>query len=250
MLSAAGVGLVQPEPTQAEIAADLIERAIVRCQLLPTQRLGVHALAKRFGIGVTPVREGLSRLVFRGFITAIGNKGFRVADMTPTDLEDIVRTRLPLEVEALRRSISIGGDDWEAGILAARHRVDKFLIGRRGRLYDEVEEFEPLHRAFHLALIGGCGSERTISLCGLLSDQEHRYWRIRTGLGPTAADIQAEHEELASLTLARDANGACKKLNSHIQRVLDNGWENIVAPRSRRNISKKSEPRLKKKATR
>ncbi|MHC2462502.1 GntR family transcriptional regulator [Bradyrhizobium embrapense] len=248
MFSSASVGLV-PDPTQAEVAADLIERAIVRCQLLPAQRLGVHALAKRFGIGLTPVREGLSRLVFRGFVTAVGNKGFRVAEMAPADLEDIVRTRLPLEIEALRRSITIGGDDWEAGILAARHRIEKFMVGRRGRLYDEVDEFEPLHRAFHLALIGGCGSERTITLCGLLTDQEHRYRRIKTGLGPEAADIQAEHEELATLALARDATGACKKLNSHILRILDDNWENIAAPRSKQMISRKSEPRRRRKAS-
>jgi len=46
-------------------AAGLIERDILSGLWGPETRLGIHALSAHYGIGATPLREGMSRLVSR-----------------------------------------------------------------------------------------------------------------------------------------------------------------------------------------
>ena len=54
--------------TLSERAAVLVEHDILTGQLEPGARLGIVDLARRYEIGATPLREGLSRLVSRGLI--------------------------------------------------------------------------------------------------------------------------------------------------------------------------------------
>src|SRR5882757_6786018 len=99
--------------TLSERAAGLLQRDILAGTLAPGARLGIVELAQRYEIGATPLREGLSRLVSRGLIVAIGQRGFRVADVSREDLFDITRMRVVIEVEALRLAMENGGDAWE-----------------------------------------------------------------------------------------------------------------------------------------
>ncbi len=101
--------------TLSERAATLVEHDILAGQLAPGTRLGIVDLVQRYDIGATPLREGLARLVSRGLIVGIGERGFRVADISREDLLDITLMRTAVEMEAVRLAISHGDDAWEAG---------------------------------------------------------------------------------------------------------------------------------------
>src|ERR1700716_1163092 len=109
--------------TLSERAASLVEHDIIAGILAPGARLGIIDLVQRYDIGATPLREGLSRLISRGLIVGIGQRGFRVADVSREDLEDITRIRTVIEIEALRLAIAQGDDAWGGGIFSARHRM-------------------------------------------------------------------------------------------------------------------------------
>src|ERR1700733_8971372 len=100
--------------TLSERAATLVERDIIAGSLAPGTRLGIVDLVQRYEIGATPLREGLSRLVSRGLIVGIGQRGFRVADVSRGDLLDIPRMATVVEIEALRLAIAQGDEAWEA----------------------------------------------------------------------------------------------------------------------------------------
>src|SRR5690606_11761430 len=102
--------------TLAELAAQRVHDDILSGRLRPGSRLAVAELAARHGIGATPIREGLSRLVARGLIVAIGRRGFRVAETSQADLADLTHFRLLVECEGMRLSLRHGGDAWEAGV--------------------------------------------------------------------------------------------------------------------------------------
>jgi len=70
-------------------------------------------------VGAGTLREALLLLVTDALVVAQGQRGFRVAPISIADFEDITRTRVLLETEALRRSCASGGEEWEAAIVAA-----------------------------------------------------------------------------------------------------------------------------------
>ena len=209
------------EITQAERAAKIIERAIVVGDLPPRARLGVHELSARYEIGATPIREGLSRLADRGFVVAMGKRGFRVADASEADLCDIIRARMSLETDALRLSILQGDDHWEGNIVATLHRMTRIKGRQVGGPTDGIDAFDEAHKDFHMALIGACGSSRMLEFCSLLFDQAYRYRRVMfTTPHHRGDDVDAEHAEMANLALNRDREGACEKYALHLNRTL------------------------------
>ncbi len=213
----AGAGLATlSAETLAARAASALQRAILSGELAPDSKLVIHELAERFGIGTTPIREGLSRLVTLGLVVAIGQRGFRVARVSREDLDDIIRIRTLIEVEALRLSMRHGGDEWEAGIVAGIHRLRRFVGRSNSSIHEGSEEFDAVHKAFHTSLVAGCGSLRMIEQHRTLYDQAYRYRRIMMRAFPSAEEFEQEHQDLADLTIARDFEQASERLRRHL----------------------------------
>lgn len=205
-----------PSDTLAEQATATLQNAILQCELEPDSKLRVHDLARQLGFGTTPIREGLLRLVSRGHVVATGNQGFRVSSMSREDLDDIVRVRTLVEVEALRASMQLGDHEWEAHVIGALHRLRRF---EEVTSWDEAaaEEFESLHKDYHVALISACGSPRLIEMQSSLYDQTYRYrHRMMKGVGRSSS-IAAEHIELTQWVLDRNEAAACEAVRAHIQ---------------------------------
>jgi DNA-binding GntR family transcriptional regulator len=209
-----------PDTTAATLsqrAAAVIERAILRGELMPEQKLRVQTLMRTYGFGATPVREGLSRLVAIGLVEAIGWRGFRVAQMGRDDLEDILRMRTLIECEGLRLAIAKGDDAWEAQIVGALHRLRKCKPVKAGAA-SEVGEFDHIHKLFHAALIAACASPRLIALQSSLYDQTCRYRRLAMSHGAFDGGLDKDdHDELAKLVLVRATEPACALLKRHLQ---------------------------------
>ncbi len=207
--------------TLSERAAGLVQRDILAGDLAPGTRLGIVDLARRYDIGATPLREALSRLMSRGLIVGIGQRGFRVADISRDDLLDITQMRTVIEMEALQRAIAQGDDAWEAGILSALHRMRRH-IERTGDAFREgTDDFDALHKGFHTSLLTGCGSLRLLAAHADLYDQAYRYRRVMMGRMVGGADFIAAHQRLADCVLARDTAQAQAMLTAHLRSTLD-----------------------------
>jgi len=221
----ASTPILQTEPangdTLSERAAALIERDIVAGVLAPGSRLGVVELAKRYEIGPTPVREGLSRLVSRGLIVSIGQRGFRVAEVSRDDLVDITRLRTVVEKEALRLAMQNGSDQWEAGIIAALHQMRRYIQRMESEFREGAPEFDRLHKAFHTALLAACGSRRLLAAHSDLYDQAYRYRRVMMRSFDDGSEFVAVHQRLADRILARDLDASRAMLAQHLHATLD-----------------------------
>jgi DNA-binding GntR family transcriptional regulator len=202
-------------------AAGLIERDILSGLWGPGARLGIHALSAHYGLGATPLREGMSRLVSRGLVKALGQRGFRVTSMSREDLEDITATRTLIESEALRRSMRNGDDEWEAAIVACLHRLRHKLLRDPETMREGTPEFDTLHKAFHRSLIAACGSERLLALHDDLYFQAYRYRRVMMSRFEDPQWLVKVHQELADLVISRDADAAVKLLSRHLASTLE-----------------------------
>lgn len=206
--------------TLSERAAALAEHDILAGVWRPGERLGIQALSQRYAIGATPLREGLYRLVSRGLVSVVGQKGFRVADVSKDDLADITLLRTMIEVEALRRSMTRGGDDWETGILSALHRLVRTVERDPDTMREGAPEFDRRHKAFHRALLEACASERLLKLHDDLYYQAYRYRRVMMSRFDDHHAFIAEHRLLADMVLSRDVARAEAALLRHLDQTL------------------------------
>jgi GntR family transcriptional regulator, carbon starvation induced regulator len=218
--------------TLSERAANLVERDIIAGLHPPGARLGINDLVQRYEIGATPLREGLSRLISRGLIVGIGQRGFRVADVSREDLLDITRMRTVVEIEALRLAMARGDDAWEAGILSALHQMRRHIERTGNEFREGAPDFDRLHKGFHTALLAACGSKRLLAAHSDLYDQAYRYRRVMMRSFDSGKKFVAAHGDLAKRVLARDIDGAPAMLASHLHSTLD-----IVYPPTKKNKS-------------
>src|SRR5690606_28702110 len=86
-------------------------------------KLRIKVLSERYDAGPIPVREALARLSAVGLIVAHEQRGFWVAPISATELNELRALRKNLEYTALRESVANGNYEWEAQLLAARHRL-------------------------------------------------------------------------------------------------------------------------------
>jgi DNA-binding GntR family transcriptional regulator len=197
------------QAVQAQIAEDIL------CgRLKPGVRLRLLTLCESYEVSMSPLREALSALAGRGLVAQEGQRGFRVAAATPEDLHDIVETRIHIETLALKLSIEFGGDEWEAGILAAHHRLE-----RRQRSDDLLVDplWEKLHRAYHVSLISACGLPRLVEFYATLTDNFDRYRRLAVQIGGRHPRPKAVHGAIVKAALARDSDRAMKLMAGHVR---------------------------------
>jgi DNA-binding GntR family transcriptional regulator len=223
--------IAPPAATLVERATDLIHRDILAGALAPGAKLRIHELVDRYDIGATPIREALSRLCAMGYVWAAGNRGFRVQAIGREDLEDIVGTRTIIEVEALRRSIARGGDEWEAAIVATLHQLQKFTARDPAAFWEGHDAFDGVHKRFHTALIAACGLPRLIEMHESLYDQTYRYRQVMFSRFTRPPSLDDEHSALARLVLARDTEAASAHLERHLHSTLDNVYPEMAASR-------------------
>src|SRR5689334_3814510 len=62
----------------------MLRTRIMTCELVPGQLLTERASAVRFGVGLSPLRDALTRLVSDGLVQAVPPNAYRI---TPLDLK-------------------------------------------------------------------------------------------------------------------------------------------------------------------
>lgn len=198
-----------------------LRRDIIEGRLPPGEKLRVEHLKDRYNVGAGTLREALSLLLSDALVVSEGQRGFHVAPMSMSDLEDITRTRILVEGEALRQSIIAGNDDWEAALVAAFHKLSKSEEKLGERETGTVREWEARNRDFHEALIGGCDSRWLRYLIGLLYRQSERYRHTVISHRSVARDVHAEHSAIYEAALARDVKRARAALEVHINLTFE-----------------------------
>jgi DNA-binding GntR family transcriptional regulator len=202
--------------TIAESIYRRLRQDILWGQLTPGTPLRSDKLRARYKVGVSPLREALTRLVAERLVTSVGQRGFRVAPLTEYDVEDTMQTRIVIEREALGRSIANGGIAWETALVAAFHALSRNPVPQRPG--PATETWAIHHRQFHMALIASCGSRWLIELAGQLFDQAERHRLLRVKFGPQEKlkrDIVREHRQIFDAAMARDVKAAVRALERH-----------------------------------
>ncbi|MEQ9038964.1 MAG: GntR family transcriptional regulator [Silicimonas sp.] len=208
----------------SEQAYDLIRKDILNGELFPRDKLQVDVLSGRYGIGNVPLREALNRLSSEGLVERKSHRGFFVASISMSNLEELVKTRIWLETLALRESMRNGDEAWEDALVVSCHR----LARTHRRLPEEAgreisEEWEERHKEFHMLLLDCCESSWLLGFCSTLMDQAVRYRNLSMNSNPSKLRREgaaAEHQAILDAVLEHDADRACTLLSEHYRRTL------------------------------
>jgi DNA-binding GntR family transcriptional regulator len=162
------------------------------------------------------VREALSKLSAEGLVVSEPQRGFRVAPVSQADLEDLTNTRIEIETLCLKRAMTVGGIEWEAGLLSALHRLSRtpeWDSPKNGELTDRWIE---AHTDFHDALTAACDSRWLLRIRKTLFAQAERYQRLSASVGRRDRDVAGEHRALVDAVLAGDVETSAALLRAHL----------------------------------
>lgn len=203
--------------TQTTIAIERLRTDIVTGKLRPNEKLRVQALAERYGIAASSLREALSRLVTDALVVAEDQRGFRVSPVSRADLLDLTEARVGIECLALTRAIERGDVGWESEIIGAFHRLSRCKEGG-DPASPEAQHWGACHTDFHRALIAGCGSEWLMYFSRLMYEKSDRYRMLVTfSRPPGSRNPLAEHEALMNAAIKRDKDEACRLMALHFR---------------------------------
>lgn len=199
----------------SERAFGRIRADILRGVLGPGRKLTLDRLRETYGVGLSTLRESLSRLVAERLVVAEGQRGFEVAGFSETELREVAELRLLLEGHALEHAFRAGDVEWEASVVAAHHKLsqmqDRLAAG-------ETEALEPWRRfdaEFHRTLISACGSRTLMATHASVFDRYSRYQNLALGFRGEIA--VREHRALCDAAIRRDAAAAREVLAAHIR---------------------------------
>ncbi len=191
-----------------------IRQLILTGELLPGERIKGEYLKSRLQVGLSPIREALSRLVTTGLVEVVDNAGFRVASLSQEKIVDSFQSLAKLEALLLREAIESGDENWEAQIMASLYRLSKI---EANNLKIPHSLWSTRNDEFHEALIAGC------RLYGLkqmrqtfLTFKEWCYGLAYPGLNEELVMVShQEHAQIAELAITRKADAACTMIYKH-----------------------------------
>jgi GntR family carbon starvation induced transcriptional regulator len=212
---------VDGRTTLASSVYERMRNEIVSGLLAPGAKLRIDALKARYGVGASPVREALNRLSTEKLAVQLDQRGFIVAPISMSDLQELTDTRCELYALTLPRSVERGDQQWEEQIVLSLHRLNrvKWEIG-------DPPTLNPLarraHRDFHRALVSAYGSPILIDFMDTLFDFSDRY-RLLSQRAPASVHREPnnEHAQLADAVINRKSAEAVDLAQSHVRRTTE-----------------------------
>lgn len=212
------------EKTKVTVIYAALRQEIMNGSLAPGSKLKTRKLSERFSVGLSPIREALSRLSSDGWAIQSDRRGFSVAPMSLEELRDLSLARMMVFETALRASIANGDADWEDRV----RQASAYLAGLgapQNLEGPEAEQWHRAHRTYHMVLHDSCGSQRLRGFCAQLFDEFERYRHLgKTHIARTISVVD-QHNAITEAVLARDADRAAALLVDHFKgaaAVLEN----------------------------
>lgn len=163
------------------------------------------------------VRMALLELKARQLIEHVPNRGFRVANLSEKERQELAETRAILEMAAARM---VAEHATEEDIEALAAIVDEF----EARMADaDLDTLRELNASFHDRLYAACGNSlltneiRALRQRGLPGSRGSWSWRTLAGIRSSHQD----HVAMVALLRVRDADALAQVVERHLNRWRD-----------------------------
>lgn len=205
---------VYPRIMRRTLHEEVLERLrdmIIEGRLAPGQRINEGQIGAQLGVSRTPLREAIKTLASEGLVEIQPAKGAVVRRFTENDLAQILQVLKTLEQLGGRMACELASD----ATIEAIHALHKAMIA----LYETKNRLEyfKLNQAIHSAIVAASGNKVLMEMHETLQARIKRL-RFIGNEGPVKwAGAVAEHEEMMTALLKRDADALSDVIGRHME---------------------------------
>lgn len=186
---------------------------IVSGKLVPGAKLDAKAVAERFGVSRTPIRETFGHLAAMGLVTHRPNRGVIVATLSTDSLNYLYEAMAELEA-SLARLATLRMSRQQRQALEKLHKNSIHLV--RDGTSDEYDQF---NRDFHAQIFQAAQSPQLKQLAEATRTRLAPFRRAQFRMTNRMSKSWEEHDAILSAIMAGDADGAARLMRSHVQTV-------------------------------
>jgi DNA-binding GntR family transcriptional regulator len=194
---------------------------IVRLDLAPGDVIREDQLQATLGLGRTPIREALQRLVRDQFVTVIPRRGMYVSNIDVSELGLLYETRAILEPYAMRLACARGQQS---------HWDDMAAVLEQATATSTPDELIDIDRRCRELVWEAADNRFLTDTLDMLYAHSDRLWHLYLG---DVADLHLmiqEHREILVALQAGDADTAAELIEAHM-RAFDEQIRNAVQRR-------------------
>lgn len=194
--------------TLSEKAYLEIRERIVRLDLAPGTVIREDDLRAELGIGRTPIREALQRLVRDEFVTVLPRRGMLVSAVEVAELSTLFETRIILEPYAARLAAARGTErHWRA----MGDALDSVSAGDA-----DSDDLMAVDTRCHAIVWEAAGNRFLLSTLGMLYAHSNRLWHMYLAEVDDMRGAVAEHAAIHRALVAGDADTASRLTEEHV----------------------------------
>lgn len=182
---------------------------IIEFHLRPGERLNEMQLSEQLGIGRTPLREAINRLLIENLVEFRPNRGFFIRQVDVTEIEDLFEMRGIVEVGAVRLVVE-RADDVEITSLAEHWQTVLEHYG--GTKPDDLVLQDAL---FHERLAALSGNGALLAAVRGINSRIH-FVRWADLHGDERKRTFDEHAAILAAIIDRDADRAAHMMLTHV----------------------------------
>jgi DNA-binding GntR family transcriptional regulator len=205
--------LAKKKPSRAESLYRSVKDMAILFEFKPGERINEVGLAQRLGASRTPLREALNRLVAEGFLVLKQDRGFFCRELKPREMFELYQFRAVLEVAAIRLACEQATEQEVADLAQFLDETGPQEGGRNSQELVALDEF------FHEKIMA---LSRNMEMSRTLENINARIKYFRwVDMDSKREGTQQEHRAIVQALMARDADLAARRMETHITRRLE-----------------------------
>jgi DNA-binding GntR family transcriptional regulator len=203
-----GAASAAPPSLLSDRAYGALRDRLVTLEIPPGAPIDEDALTRELGVGRTPVREAVRRLVLEGLVIVYPRRGTFASAINITSLSDITDVRTVLEAHAAARAARLAD---AADVAEARA-----LVAELDALEAAQEPMMALDARIHRFVYRCCRNPYLTQDLDRYLNMSLRMWHLTFDRLPPLADRVREHRDLLEAICRGDAEAAERIARAHV----------------------------------
>lgn len=197
-------------PSLNEKAYELIKEKILFAKYRQGEVINERQLMKELGLGRTPVREAILRLMSENLVRVIPRRGVAVSDIDIMDVSRLLEMRKLLEVhyaKKLNDHVQQSEINELRGLLQQRSNAKEA---------GEIRAVVQADKAFHLGLFRVLGDALLVEMLERIYDRLFRIWILANLRRSDDPEIERDHHSIVKALEERNTDNLVSAICNHI----------------------------------